>query len=634
MAKRNSYLDLLKQSDKLQIYSDSDTLDMFCEYLMNDRSKKINYANLLNLQEYIESMDPKVFSNSDSKLAKFQFIKYYLEGKLTKGLSSKKLATRYANDHIEPRLKKTATREIFQNLSPENLKSHDIEFINNLVYAKLNIKFMHQYKAALSKMIEDIDADVLADDNDVDKCIELIQTFLSELTRAKRRSKRENRFNLTDKMLLQSVLTEACDRLLSDSQYLSTGFQGLDLLLNGGFQNARIYNFIGATGGFKSGLLLNLMKTIQRNNRGRPHKDPDKRPTILFISQENNMWETIERIFSIYGKPDDIRNHTKQEIFDILEKGGFCYIDDSLSIDIEFRYYGNEDIGVPDLKGIYDELENQGREVICIIQDYIERLKPPTLQVERRIQLFNIANQLHDLAQELDIPIITGSQFNRNGVATIEQMQVSGKADIGKSVGTNDVSESFAMLKNFDVNIGIVIEFDSNEDKFYLSFRRFKLRGKDGSLDYFLQPFVGTRSKIQLMEDGPLPEAVYRTSLHDMDKALMKEESLKLDRGSRVSHGLSTGEIVLSDDYSDAIDDLAISNRICGTFGEMEVDASVSEKHWFQIPTDEDNRRRMENGFIDFNLLPGAFAMNAEGYKMLHRMTYNKDGTPKAIINS
>ena len=285
-------------------------------------------------------------------------------------------------------------------------------------------------------------------------------------------------------------------------------------------------------------MLLNLMKTIKKNNRTRPHKDPKKRATILFISQENNIWETIERIFSIFGKPDKIRNHTAEEIMDILRQGGFCVVDDELDIDIEFRYYGNADIGVPDLKGIYEELDNQGREVICIIQDYIERLKPPVLQAERRIQLFDISNQLHDLAQELDIPIITGSQFNKNGVATIEQMQVTGKADIGKNVGTNDISESFGMLKNFDVNIGIVIEYDSREEKFYLSFRKLKLRGADGALDYFLQPFVGTRSKIQLMEDGPLAEGVYRLSLRDEEAYRMKEDSMSLDRSVRKSRSL------------------------------------------------------------------------------------------------
>lgn len=70
-------------------------------------------------------------------------------------------------------------------------------------------------------------------------------------------------------------------------------------MLNGGFEDARLYNFIGATGGFKSGLLLNLMKQIKLYNKGRSHKDPTKRPTILFLSQENNIWETFLRIYGI-----------------------------------------------------------------------------------------------------------------------------------------------------------------------------------------------------------------------------------------------------------------------------------------------------------------------------------------------
>lgn len=585
----NHYLDLMRKPKKLRIFSESDTLDMYCEYLLNDQSKNINYANMLNLQEYINMMDPSVFNNSDSKMAKYQFIKYYLEAKLTKGITSRKLATRYAMDAIEPRLRKTAQREVFDNLSPENLKSHDIQFINNMVYAKLNLQFLHSYKLSLAKLIEDLDGDSLNSEVDMDECIELIQSLLSELTTAKRRSKQENRFNLSDKALFDSVITEACDRLLSDSNFLTTGFQGLDLLLNGGLENARIYNFIGATGGFKSGLLLNLMKTIKKNNRGRPHKDASKRPTILFVSQENNLWETIERIFSIFGKPDRIKNHTPKEIIQILKDGGFCLVDDELDIDIEFRYYGNADIGVPDLKGICDELDNQGREVICIIQDYIERLKPPNLSAERRIQLFDISNQMHDLAQELDIPIITGSQFNKNGVATIEQMQISGKSDIGKNVGTNDISESFGMLKNFDVNIGIVIEFDSHEQRFYLSFRKLKLRGADGALDFFLQPFVGERSKIQLVEDGPLNHAVYRISLHDEAQASMVETAERLERDSRRFGAM---EIPVGEPTEDF--DTAYSKQISSIVHDTE----EAEKKYIAVPDEEDERNRGADGWI------------------------------------
>ena len=239
---------------------------------------------------------------------------------------------------------------------------------------------------------------------------------------------------------------------------------------------------------------------------------------------------------------------------------------------------------------------------------------------------------MHDLAQELDIPIITGSQFNRNGVATIEQMQVSGKADIGKNVGSNDVSESFAMLKNFDVNIGIVIEFDSNEDRFYLSFRRFKLRGKDGSLDYFLQPFVGTRSKIQLMEDAPLPSAMYRTSLHDADKAIMKEESLNLDRGSRTTRKLTSGEIMLYDTYSEMLADAASDDVANSCYTEMVIDAEASERYWYKIPTEDDNRHRGPSGFIKLTRKITAPGLTRDGYKSLHQMTYDKDGTTKCVL--
>ena len=608
------YLDLISHVDKLPIYTDIETLDLYCSYLLSsNNNKSINYANLMNLKEYVDSMDDKVFQSNDSKMARHQFIRYYLEAKLDKGLTSHKLALRYAMNHVEPRLKKTVQREILDN-HDEPLEKKDIQFINNSIFAKLNVNFLHKYKPGIARMIEDLDSDELYEDEKLDDCIELIQSLLSEMTKAKRRSKQENRFNLSDPELFNSVMNEACDRLLSDAQFLTSGFQGLDLLLNGGFENARIYNFIGATGGFKSGLLLNLMKTIKKNNRNRPHKDPNKRPTILFISQENNLWETIERIFSIFGRPARIRDFEASKIMEILREGGFCVSDDKLDIDIEFRYYGNADIGVPDLKGIYEELDNQGREVICIIQDYIERLKPPVLQAERRIQLFDISNQLHDLAQELDIPIITGSQFNKNGVATIEAMQVNGKADIGKNVGTNDISESFGMLKNFDVNIGIVIEYDSMEERYYLSFRKLKLRGADGQIDYFLQPFVEKRSKIQLMEDGNAEHPVYRISLRDEIPAQMQRTSENIDKSVRQR---GTLDLELNESSEEAFENQNILSEL-EKMAEDEVRSEAAqneEKKEIDRTkyecTELDNKYRDEDGFIDLKYTKGSLSKEA-----------------------
>lgn len=208
-----------------------------------------------------------------------------------------------------------------------------------------------------------------------------------------------------------------------------------------------------------------------------------------------------------------------------MKKGGFSVVQDDQDIDIEFRYYGNMDISVPDIKGIVEELDNSGKEVICVIQDYIERLRPPMMSAEKRNALADISNQMHDLAIELDIPIITASQFNREGVAIIEEQREKGNTDIGRKVGTGNISESFGMLKNFDVNIAIVVEYDSSEERYYLSFRRLKFRGDTTtSIDYFLQPFAGKNTQIQLMDDistGPL----YRLSLMDEIGAQIKDDS-------------------------------------------------------------------------------------------------------------
>lgn len=530
-----NYLQMIQKVDKLPIYTDIDTLDIYCEYLLNDGNRAINFANLTNLRELIESMDPKLMMSSDSKMARYEFIRLYLEGRIEKGIVRKKLCLSYVDDNVEPRYRKTIRREIINSIDEDMLSKKDIAFINDMVYAQLNVSFMQRYKVGMMRMIEDLNnGDFGKTSEDCDNAIQFVQSMLSDLTKAQRRSKQDNRFNLTDENHFKAVMAEACERLLSDTQYWRTGMQGLNSMLNGGLENARCYNFIGATGGFKSGLLLNLMKGVKLYNKGHLHKDPSKRPTILFISQENNIWETIARIFSIFGDGTSIRNYKPDQIMEILKEGGFGVVDDDLDIDIEFRYYGNMELSVPDIKGIVDELDSTGREVVVIIQDYVERLRPPIPSADRRIQLSDVSNQIHDIAIELDIPFVTASQFNRSGAETVEVMRAADKVDIGKHVGMKDISESYGMLKNFDANIGIIIEYDQKEERFYLSFRALKYRGDDSqALTYFLQPFVGKNSKIQLQDDVLLDVPVYRTTLADGMFGKVLDETEELGKMTR-----------------------------------------------------------------------------------------------------
>lgn len=519
------YVKMLKRKDKLIIHADLDTLDLYCEYLLNYENRTINYSNLSNVKDYFARVSEDSFKQNEAKMARYLFITYFLEARLDKGVVSPKLCIQYVYDHASKKYAAIIKRDIIEGIEHNHMGKKDIEFMNSMVYSQLNMIFMHEYNDAMMKLLGDLKNNEFGREaEDCDNAIRLFQGLLNELTKAQRKSKQENRFNLTDEDHFNAIMLEGAERALSTSHYLQTGWQGINKMLNGGFEDARLYNFIGATGGFKSGLLLNLMKQIKLYNKGRSHKDPTKRPTILFLSQENNIWETFLRIYGIFGGTD-IKSHKPKEIIQIMKKGGFSVVQDDQDIDIEFRYYGNMDISVPDIKGIVEELDNSGKEVICVIQDYIERLRPPMMSAEKRNALADISNQMHDLAIELDIPIITASQFNREGVAIIEEQREKGNTDIGRKVGTGNISESFGMLKNFDVNIAIVVEYDSNEERYYLSFRRLKFRGDTTtSIDYFLQPFAGKNTQIQLMDDistGPL----YRLSLMDEIGAQIKDDS-------------------------------------------------------------------------------------------------------------
>lgn len=592
------YLKLLKRTDKIPVAMDIETLDLYCEYLLNYSNRNINYSNLTNLKDYFSRISDVAFKNNEAKMARYLFITKYLEARLEKGSVSYPVCMQYVYNRVSNKYAAIIKRDIIESIEHNNMGKKDVEFMNSMIFGQLNTFFMHDYQDALTTMLSQLKKNEFGTDpDDANNAIKLFQHILNDLTKAQRRSKQENRFNLTDVDHFNAMMLEAAERAVSESHFLQTGWQGFNKMLGGGLEDARLYNFIGATGGFKSGLLLNLMKQIKIYNKGRPHKDPTKRPTILFISQENNIWETFLRIFGIFGKPGDIKRYNPKDILKILKDGGFTTVQDDMDIDIEFMYYGNMDIGVNDLRGIVQELENSGKEVIVIIQDYIERLRPPMItNVEKRNQLADVSNQLHDLALELDIPIVTASQFNREGVSLIEQARDKGMGDVGKKVGTTNISESFAMLKNIDVNISIVIEYDSTSEKYYLSFRRLKFRGDDtNTIDYFLQPFNGTNSKIQLTDDL-YTEPVYRLTMLDEVSANVVEaqnEIIHIAEDDLILDGLTEGLVTKNDP-----DNIDIHKFLMTTLDDIH----RTNKKLKELKTDDqillDSMVRNTDGFI------------------------------------
>ena len=44
-------------------------------------------------------------------------------------------------------------REVLNSIDPDTLKKKDIEFINDMIFAQLNVLFLHAYKAPIIRLI-------------------------------------------------------------------------------------------------------------------------------------------------------------------------------------------------------------------------------------------------------------------------------------------------------------------------------------------------------------------------------------------------------------------------------------------------------------------------------------------------
>ena len=144
-------------------------------------------------------------------------------------------------------------------------------------------------------------------------------------------------------------------------------------------------------------------------------------------------------------------------------------------------------------------LEDEGYEVIALIQDHVKRIRSIGKYSDLRIELGEVVNEFKNFAIEKDIPVISVSHLNRDAAKVIESGEQSGKRqDTTKLLGKSNVGESFLMLDNLDGGFIINLDYDEQKNK-YMVFSSTKVR-EGHTRSYIAQPFVGGNG-IRLVED-------------------------------------------------------------------------------------------------------------------------------------
>ena len=293
--------------------------------------------------------------------------------------------------------------------------------------------------------------------------------------------------------------------------HVKTGIKKLNDMLGGnGYDCGRVYTYLGVSGRWKSGMLLNSALWTHLYNTDLEAFDSAKKPCALYVTLENDGAETLERMMS-YIAPEycengglDISKYDPDTLIEHTQEN-FLLRDDAA---IFVKYRANRTINSSHLEGMIDDLRLAGWEVRLLAVDYIDRLNSITNEKEERLRLASVVAQLSTLAKGRNIPVVTAGQLNREAMRIIEEQLKRGDGNIAKSLNSSHIGESWGIIKESDViilgNPQIGKSSDEDGEAKYFTLKRLKMRGREVGIKYFAHPFV-PGCDMRLQEDIELP---------------------------------------------------------------------------------------------------------------------------------
>jgi hypothetical protein len=494
----------LDKKKKISLVLDIGTFDIFCRYILQNHVF-VKMEHLVNLRKLMYMLDPSTYENDPEKVKRVNFILRGLEGRLDEAINDRDIVLNYINGGLTYALD-------FIDYNKLDLSKDEILYIHKLVSETLQFEFVYNY-------IDEYQ-DILTRFKTCDFMNRgpIVQEFESLIDRTKN-SYRHSRVNdnATDMTfslqpgIFENCITDAYNTLTSPNRRLICGMQGMNELTGGGFESSRVYLLLGTSGVGKSLTLLNLIYQIKKANPFYKTKDPTKKPCIVLLTMENTVIETISRLFALVCEGSgNMGNYSIDEVLHILRTEGQLFVNDSSPIDIIIKYKANKSVDTSYLYTLYDDLQDEGYEMIMLVQDHIKRIKSIYGNSDVRLELGDVMNEFKTFAIDKDIPVLTNSHLNRDAARVLEEAERKGNQDTGRLIGKSNTGESMLMIENVDCGIVITLDFDKDGNR-YMCFKLTKMRD-DGARDYIAQPFA-LGSKIRLLEDlGGIPQ--FKDTIH------------------------------------------------------------------------------------------------------------------------
>lgn len=491
-----------KISNKISMNLDIVSLQVFCNFIVSE-NKNIHKSNIINIQNFFNNLDMSIYENDIEKVNKINFIKKGLEARLNYNLNKKELILMHINGGI-------LSDDISNNI--EELNNDEVNWINSIVSDALSFGHIYSDVDKISSLCDKFKStDYVSKSQILDQFKNAIFDLQNKFRQTESNASSDCYFSL-DEDRFNDCLAEIYSKVTSPSNKLITGFTGINELLGGGFESKRVYALFGLPSEGKSITLLDFALQIKKYNPGYICKDPTKKPCVVYFTLENSLEESVVRLCEMVGIDGSMSDYTVEELCNKLRTDGELYLNSASPIDLIIIYRPGMSVDTSFLYTLSESLEDQGKEPIAFIIDYIKRIRSSLDNSDTRVWLGNVINEFKVFASTKDLVVITASQLNRDATSHIDESRKANKSDLVRMLGRSQIGESMLILENLDGAFLIAPEWDTNGNKF-LGFQRIKKRYKASDLTYLYYPYKGD---IKLLEDFNAIEPVYKTTMKDI----------------------------------------------------------------------------------------------------------------------
>lgn len=512
-------------TDKIAIKFDIKMLDMILKYL---QSNYINMTDIGNVKRLFMGLDMDLYKYNLDILNRVNSIRLITEAKIDHFMKDHDTIYTYVVG------KDPDTKDIMDSLSwdPNQLTSSEISYISTNIRERLQYYYIYLMKDDIIEKLTSFDEMGFISYYEVVKDLrEKLSRLLVNLQNTNLGNGLIQELSFSDPTFRDAV-NVIVNKVKKPGSILQTGIRMFNQILSPGFASGRLYTILGLSGKFKSGTLLNIADQIRRYNPQIIPVENGKRKTILFVSLENSIEETFERLYDMYSDLDDsISASDTDHVIDLMQKQAGFVFDNDQGIDIDFVYRQNLEITTSDLYNIIQELNDRGKDVICVVLDYIKRIDSVhDSHGDERTRLSFVSKELKSLAQYFEIPVITAMQINREGNSIVDAAMREDKADLARFVGSSNIANCWDIVEDSDWIAVINLEMRKSDQQLFLTIKRVKIRGKKDPMgvDYFNHPFTNEKC-IRLATDVDLDYTLSVRSLAS-DLESVNQEQVETDQ--------------------------------------------------------------------------------------------------------